>query len=199
MNVLELFPTAVGLFDLGRDLTETELKFLKNQKTTANIGNTTTVKRNLLEEKKLNKLKNFITASIDEYFKTVINPVQDTSLRITQSWCNYSEKDQWHHQHSHPNSFISGVFYVQASKGQDKIFFHRKLLPLLRTPPKEWNPYNSETWWVEVYTGRLVIFPSSLEHRVDKVCTNETRISLSFNTFPTGNFGDDSSLTGLKL
>jgi hypothetical protein len=69
----------------------------------------------------------------------------------------------------------------------------------MRTLPKEWNTFNSESWWVEAYTGRLLIFPSELEHSVENVETEETRISLSFNTFPIGHFGDDESLTGLTL
>lgn len=199
MKILELFPTAVGLFELDRSLTKAELRFLKNQKKAPNLGNTTSQNRNVLASKDLKGLKTFIETSVHKYFSDVINPVQDTSLRVTQSWCNYSEKGQWHHVHNHPNSFLSGVFYVQADENKDRIFFHRRRLAELKTPPKEWNPYNSETWWVEVYTGRLVIFPSWLEHRVERVESDKTRISLSFNTFPIGVFGDDTALTGLTL
>jgi hypothetical protein len=34
---------------------------------------------------------------------------------------------------------------------------------------------------------------------VETVQGNQTRISLSFNTFPVGNIGEEVSLTGLKL
>jgi hypothetical protein len=38
-----------------------------------------------------------------------------------------------------------------------------------------------------------------LTHMVEKVNAAETRISLSFNTFPVGYVGNDDSLTGLHL
>lgn len=199
MDILELFPTAVGVFEFGRDFTKRELQFIKKQPVNLNVGNTVSVNKNLLDSKELGRLHKFIHKSLNVYLEKIINPKQNTSLRITQSWCNYSEKDQWHHKHTHPNSFLSGVLYIQGDKNVDKIFFHRKDLPSMRTPAKEWNPFNSETWWLEVYAGRLLIFPSSLEHSVEKVTSNETRISLSFNTFPTGHFGDDEALTGLNL
>jgi len=58
--------------------------------------------------------------------------------------------------------------------------------------------YNSESWWFEVGTGDLLLFPSSLTHMVETVQEDE-RISLSFNTFPVGYVGDESSLTALHL
>ena len=37
-------------------------------------------------------------------------------LKITQSWINFTKKGEYHHPHAHPNSLISGVFYVEADK-----------------------------------------------------------------------------------
>jgi hypothetical protein len=70
---------------------------------------------------------------------------------------------------------------------------------MIKLPPQEWNLWNSESWWFEVGTGDLVLFPSSLTHMVETVQGTDTRISLSFNTFPVGNIGEEVSLTGLKL
>jgi hypothetical protein len=56
-----------------------------------------------------------------------------------------------------------------------------------------------KAWWFEVGTGDLVLFPSSLTHMVETVKGDQTRISLSFNTFPVGNIGEEVSLTGLQI
>jgi hypothetical protein len=45
---------------------------------------------------------------------------------ITQSWANYTKKNQYHHTHEHPNSFISGVLYINANEAHDKITMHKK-------------------------------------------------------------------------
>jgi len=194
-----LFPIPIGRYELGRDLTAKEFLFLKNQKTRSNMGNTTSKDNTILKNKELTKLRDFLETSISEYFKTVYNPKHQVNLKITQSWTNYTENGQYHHKHAHPNSFVSGVFYVQANKEKDKIYFYRDGYQQIKFPPSEWNVWNSESWWFEVGTGDLILFPSSLTHMVETVQHDQTRISLSFNTFPVGQVGDEMNLTGLSL
>ena len=199
MSLFNLFPTALGLYEIDRELSEDEISFIKGQETRSNMGNTTSVDNTILKNPELKGIKEFIEKSVAEYFKEVYAPKNETTLRITQSWCNYTEPGQFHHKHAHPNSFISGVFYPQANKETDKIYFYRDGYQQLKTPTENFNPYNSESWWMEAYTGRLFIFPSNLTHMVETVQGTDTRISLSFNTFPVGMFGDSGSLTGLDL
>jgi len=199
MGMHNLFPIPVGLYELGRDLTEKELSFLKNQKTRPNNGNTTSVDNTILKARALTQLRDFIETSVSDYFKTVHNPKHKVNLKITQSWTNYTEKNQYHHKHAHPNSFVSGVFYIQADKTKDKIYFYRDSYQQIKFPPQEWNVWNSESWWFEVGTGNLILFPSSLTHMVETVQHDQTRISLSFNTFPVGHVGEEMDLTGLRL
>lgn len=194
-----LFPTPIGRYSLDRDLTSDELLFLKNQETCSNMGNTHSINNTLLKSKKLNQLKNFIEDKVLEYFQTIYNPKQKVNLQITQSWTNYTTKDQYHHKHAHPNSFISGVFYIQANNETDRIHFFHEKYEQIKITPTEWNLWNSESWWFEVGTGDLILFPSSLSHMVQTVKTEDTRISLAFNTFPFGQLGDDKKLTGLNL
>jgi uncharacterized protein (TIGR02466 family) len=198
LAIHNLFPTAVGLYDLGRDLTAKELSFLKNQKTRPNMGNTTSTNNTILKAKELTKLRDFIETSVADYFATTYNPKHNVSLKITQSWTNYTDAGQYHHKHAHPNSFVSGVFYIQADDKKDRIYFYKDGYEQIKFPPKEWNTWNSESWWFEAGTGKLILFPSSLTHMVQTV-EGEQRISLSFNTFPVGQIGEEMDLTGLRL
>lgn len=199
MQMHNLFPQPVGIYKLERDLTAKEVSFIRGQKTRPNMGNTTSVDNTLLRNKELTKLRDFIETSVADYFAQVHNPKHKVSLRITQSWANYTEPGQWHHRHDHSNSFVSGVFYPQANRETDKIYFYRSGFQQIKFPPENWNIYNSESWWFEVGTGDLILFPSSLEHMVETVQGDQTRISLSFNTFPVGNIGDEVSLTKLNI
>lgn len=194
-----LFPQPVGIYKLDRDLTKKEIDFIKDQETRPNIGNTTSKNNTILCNRTLTKLRDFIESSVSDYFKTVYNPKHNVNLRITQSWCNYTEPGQYHHKHAHPNSFVSGVFYPQANCETDKIHFYRDEFQQIKLPPNDWNLWNSDSWWFEVKTGDLVLFPSSLVHMVETVKGEDIRISLSFNTFPVGLVGDEMNLTGLKL
>ena len=192
-----LFPTAVTFFQY-EGITEKETKFLVKQKTRSNTGNTTSIDNNILENKEMKKLKQFIEKSVKEYFKNIYHPKNNVEPYITQSWCNYTKEGQFHHKHAHPNSFISGVFYVQADKTKDKIYFYKEEYKQIKVPAKEYNLFNSESWWFETGTNDLVLFPSNLTHMVEKVVGKE-RISLSFNTFLKGYIGEDIELTGLHI
>ena len=199
MNTHNLFPTAVTYFDFGSKLTDLELKFITEQETRNNDGNTTSVNNNLFESAELAEVARFCEESLQQYFKEVYAPKHDVTPYITQSWANYTKKGQWHHKHGHPNSFISGVFYVQAQKDIDKIYFYKNGYQQIKLPTDNYNLYNSDSWWLGVETGQLILFPSHLTHMVQTVQTDETRISISFNTFLKGYIGNDLELTGLHL
>jgi len=194
-----LFPTAVSYFEFGSDLTEVELNFIKNLEQRNNDGNKTSVNNTLFETAELAEIARFCEESLAEYYKEVYSPKFDVAPYITQSWANFTDKGQWHHKHQHPNSFISGVFYVQAQKDIDKIYFYKDGYSQIKLPAETFNLYNSDSWWLPATTGQLVLFPSHLTHMVQTVETDETRISISFNTFLKGYIGNDLDLTGLHL
>lgn len=197
MKSLLLFPTTIGKFELGRELTDEEMSFVNFQPTYKNTGNTTSNNRAVLKENVLTEIEQFIQKSVAEYVQTTYVPRDDINLQITQSWLNYCKPGEYHHKHVHPNSLVSGVFYVKADKQNDKIMFYQDGYQQLQIIPSEWNVFNSRSWWIEVNTGDLLLFPSHLTHSVEPV-QNE-RISLSFNTFPFGMIGDERNLTALKL
>lgn len=198
MILHNLFPIPVAKFELGREFTPEENAFVIEQPTHKNIGNTTSNDRYVLRHDTFSNLSQFVQKSIDAYFKSVYAPKEDVRLRVTQSWLNYSKPGEWHHKHAHPNSFISGVLYMKAAKEQDRIYFYRDGYQQLKLTTNNWNLYNSESWWLSVETGSLMLFPSSLTHSVATV-QEEERISLAFNTFPVGYVGQEESLTALYL
>jgi uncharacterized protein (TIGR02466 family) len=199
MNIHNLFPLPIGFFRLGRDLTPSELSFVMGQDKYPNQGNVTSANRTILKNKEMTDIRDFIENSMLEYFKEVHDPKGDVALYVTQSWANYTDPGQYHHKHAHPNSFISGVFYPQADRSVDKIYFYKSGYERIKVTPQNWNHWNSESWWFEVGAGDLILFPSHLEHMVETKVGNETRVSIAFNTFLKGRIGVDESLTGLQL
>jgi|TARA_R100001230_G_C5649439_1_gene154748 uncharacterized protein (TIGR02466 family) len=198
MIVHTLFPRTVCFFDLGRNLTKKEINFIMKQKQRPNDGNSTSVNTSLLENKTLEKLKTFISNSFNNYAENVLRIKKDVSLDITQSWANFTKKGEFHHRHSHSNSYLSGVFYVKADDKLDKIMFFKDGYDQIKLEPKDFNIHNSESWFFNVKSNQFAVFPSSLTHMVPATETEE-RVSISCNTFPKGMFGDTSKLTGLEL
>lgn len=196
MIIENLFPTPIGFFRYNGEL---DKDFLVNQPQRPNEGNTSSEDKYLLKHKQLSELRQFIDKSLHEYFMATYCPKNDVHLKITQSWLNWTKPGQFHHKHAHPNSLISGVYYIDARKDNDKIIFYRDGYQRLVLPPAEWNPYNSESWWYPVGAGDLILFPSSLTHMVQPVEGDETRISLAFNAFPIGFLGGEDELTALRL
>jgi uncharacterized protein (TIGR02466 family) len=194
-----LFPTPVVTTNIERPLTNEELSIINyhKQKTYNNAGNITSLDTSIIDQ--FSSLKKFVYTGIQYYVDNVICPNDGVNFYITQSWINYTETGQHHHKHNHPNSIFSGVFYLNAKESVDKITFYSDQYSQITLGTKQWNPFNSSSWWFPVKTGDLIMFPSSLTHMVEQTQSKETRISLAFNVFARGNFGDEKQLTSLIL
>ena len=198
-----IFPTPIYTTKIDRGFTKQELQFVKQQKKHCinNTGNINTKDNYILNRKEFKNIKKFLDKHCKEYLDTVICPKNNIELYITQSWLNYTEADQYHHQHSHPNSVVSGVFYFDSDIEKDKILFskggYQQISP--ETDKEKFNLWNSGTWFFPVETGNLFMFPSSTLHQVETKKGNNTRISLAFNTFYKGSVGSNTELTELIL
>jgi uncharacterized protein (TIGR02466 family) len=196
-----IFPTPIYISKLDKELTPLELKFVdKNKKDFyKNDGNITSNNNYILNEKPFANLKKELDLRVQDYFDKVISPANNITPYITQSWLNYTETNQYHHKHQHPNSLVSGVFYINCHEEHDKIKFFNDNYKTIKLETKDWNIWNSESWWFSVKTGDVILFPSSLIHMVETKQGDNTRISLAFNVFIKGTVGDNKNLTELIL
>jgi uncharacterized protein (TIGR02466 family) len=196
-----IFPTPIYISNLNRELSNKELSFLDKTKlnTFKNEGNTTSNDNYILNQKSFKDLKRELDLKVQDYFDKVISPANNITPYITQSWLNYTETNQYHHKHSHPNSLVSGVFYINCDEEFDKIKFFNDNYKTIKLEIKDWNIWNSESWWFPVKTGNIILFPSSLTHMVETKEGNNTRISLAFNVFIKGKIGNNKNLTELIL
>ena len=198
-----LFPTPIYTTKIDRGFTKQELQFVNEQKKhcSKNDGNINTKDNYILNRKEFKNVKKFLDKCCKDYLDTIICPKNNIEIYITQSWLNYTEANQYHHQHAHPNSVVSGVFYFDSDIKNDKILFtkggYQQISP--KIDKEKFNLWNSSTWFFPVETGNLFMFPSSTTHQVQIKKGNNTRISLAFNTFYKGTIGSDTNLTELIL
>jgi uncharacterized protein (TIGR02466 family) len=200
-NINGIFPTPIYISKLVRELTPLELKFVDKSKKDfyKNDGNITSNNNYILNEKPFANIKKELDLRVQDYFDKVISPANNITPYITQSWLNYTETNQYHHKHTHPNSLVSGVFYINCDDKFDKIKFFKEGYQTIKPEIKDWNIWNSESWWFSVKTGDIILFPSSLTHMVETKQGDNTRISLAFNVFIKGTIGNNKSLTELIL
>ena len=151
----------------------------------------------VLDRPELANIRTFIEAKLHEYVTKIF--ASTDKLVITQSWLNKSKKGESHHEHVHPNSMISGVWYPQIHEQMPPIQFRSKNQRDVSLQTEQYNTFNSATFMLPMKRGELILFPSNLTHSVPANLSDEERISLSFNTWPKGNMGDIKSLTYLPL
>ena len=202
MIIRQLFPEPLYFSKLERVLTKKELKTINEykKKTASNEGNITSSENYVLENKALNNLKKDLHTKVMDYFDKVICTDNPITPYITQSWLNYTKSDQMLQLHTHPNSLVSGIFYISADKKVDSVTFYKGYLDSrIKLDVTKYNIFSSSSCTFPVETGNILLFRSSLVHGVGKKKGNNIRISLSFNVFIKGTVGNKTNLTELIL
>lgn len=188
-----IFPTSVGIYKLDQTINAAEIDFIITQTKHANTGNEFSLNTQILKSAELSRVTNFIHHSLESYWKKVYNPSNNLHIKITQSWVNYTRQGQFHHKHNHPNSVVSGVFYVQTLDDIDRIYFEKPYKDFLLIPSLAYTEFNSKIWWFRSEANTLILFPSYLEHWVEPISKQRVdRISIAFNTFIDGEIGEES-------
>lgn len=103
--------------------------------------------------------------------------------QITGCWANVNPPGAAHALHSHPNNFLSGVYYLQVQPGADTINFHdpRPQAAVIRPPVTGLTACNTDQVVVPVEPGDLLIFPAWLPHSVAPNESSQPRVTISFN------------------
>ena len=157
--------------------------------------------------------KNHLFDELHKWFRECLLMVkrsveyQATDVKITQSWANKAEPGQWHKPHKHPNSVFSGIYYLSEDAVGTTFIL-----------PNIWETYdgaagkvgqsfchflaedmNVVEHVVKAEPGKLLIFPSTLEHGVRPNESENERYTISFNAFVCGDIGSFGNLSGLTL
>jgi len=198
-TIHHLFPTVLFSAQYHKPIKKEILEFTTQQEWIKNTYNLSSKNTFVLKNPLFKKIRKFIQYNIDWYLHNIIKPHWQVKMQITQSWLNASNKGEAHHQHSHANGYLSGVFYINAND-TDNISFHRDVNHYsLNIHSEKLDINNSCNWTMPVKTGLLYIFPSTLGHNVNPVQGENTRMSLAFNVFPTGVLGNETNLTKLTI
>lgn len=190
-QVIPIFPTTITISNIGRSFTQDEMSCMMSFKDQVRDNGSNTKDLYILEQTRLADIKALCHQALQDYLRQVYNPINPDyiEMKITHSWLNFSKKDQFHYKHTHHNSILCGVLYIDAIKEKDTIIFTKADSgENWQVQPKEENPFNMHDVPFSVCTGDLVVFPSNLTHSVPMI-GREGRLSLAFNSFFNGSIG----------
>ncbi len=183
----DIFPTPIGMYDYIKPMSEKELDFIDNLKYVANQGNFISDVKTLLDYPEMKKLRFFFNKCLAEYITETLAPPDTVRHYITHCWANRTNLGEYHHVHKHPNSIVSGVFYIKTVNDRDFITFTKDDSQMFVPIRSSYNNYNATHYDIKATERRLILFPSNLAHQVKPLEGDvETRVSISFNTFITG-------------
>lgn len=196
-----IFPVGIGTYKDDKGPTLNEIDFIKSLEKIKNQYNSTSTENYLLELVEMKRIGEICLQAARDFFEKTFSPnTKECQLYITQSWANFTSKNEKHHRHYHPNSIVSGVYYINAKSQRDRIAFSRPSIDSrIEIIPERINQYNIPGITIPVETSDIVCFPSQLEHMVPDITDNYTRISVSFNTFVKGKIGSKQGLTSVNL
>jgi uncharacterized protein (TIGR02466 family) len=111
------------------------------------------------------------------------------TMIVATCWAVINPKFASNFVHNHPNCVLSGVYYVKAPENCGGIFFKdpRDVAHMFSPAIAEITPWTLQKLTYRATEGKMIIFPSWLNHGVEPNLSDEERICISFNISMTFN------------
>jgi uncharacterized protein (TIGR02466 family) len=159
----------------------------------------------LLDDILLKSLNDKIVAQINKFVVEGLNVKNTVNFKITTSWAMKHDHKDWSQTHSHNNSLISGIVYIDTTPTSGKVIFTNNNVnlfpPSLDVEFEGTNLFNAKSIEFIPEVGTVLMFPSFLKHQVTPNLSFQDRYCIAFNLFPRGTLGtlDLEGLSNLDL
>ena len=182
-NTLSLFPTVIGScvnVPLSKKVLPFAKEVLSNQQNLTNFWNykNTFSNKNISRTLEYKELESFIFDVSNSFRNNILQSEKSfNEIQLFFSEMNYGDQ---HVQHSHANSILSGVFYLDVPENSASLRFHDS------RPYKNFISYQSNhpainpVYDIKPQTGLFLIWQSWIPHEVLKNLS-EGRITAVFN------------------
>ena len=190
MEKVSIFPTSLWKFSITEPerVNEGLAKYIQSLKgdDESSISSLDPVKwhttRMLHRKDKMQELNRFVVDSCRQVLQAT-KIENGENLVVTGAWGNVSGPGSSHHKHTHPNNYLSCVYYVATTAGCNTINFYdpREQVGLIRPKASERTIDNSSEAILVVKPGDLVVFPHWLRHNVSPNTSEVERISIAYN------------------
>jgi len=201
MNKIPAFTIPFYEFMCDEHLITEILDIAKSSEYTPNASNKTSQYR-----LRYKPLILWINQCLDEVKNDLHDESSKFELKVTDCWLNKSSYTEKHHTHSHANSLYSGVLYLTThdKKSTTKFLFPNPFHNLEFTNLFTMGApiITSKKTLVSEITpvaGKMIIFPSHIQHETTTHITRDSRYTVAFNSFVSGVIGVDDNLTRLHI
>jgi uncharacterized protein (TIGR02466 family) len=129
------------------------------------------------------RLEQLLDEHVRRFARQLDFDLRGRKLSMTDCWVNVMSRGVAHGLHLHPQSAISGTYYVQVPEGSSALKFEDPRLDrFMAAPPRRARGGRSRTWvTVPAAEGKLLLFESWLRHEVPAQPVRGQRVSVSFN------------------
>ena len=186
---INLFPSVIHQFDVNgfNEIQDELIDFVYNMREKDPVGHTISNRRGWQSscfsiDNENDVLKKFLTNCLAEF-----PPIKKSVRLFVSAWVNINPPEAFNMKHNHPTSDLSGVLWIKSQKDCGNIIFES---PRSFATHQEIECYNEDfkennnyfhSFSFNPVAGRLIVFPSHLEHHVDFNESQGDRISVSFN------------------
>ncbi len=135
----------------------------------------------------LSELKEEITINILNFVHNHISIERNRWFVIKKSWIIKHNPNDYAHMHHHWGSVFTGVYYLKTPENCGDLVVHKNAITdnfissSYGLKYSKNNLINCDGHSIKADEGRLVIFPSTVYHNVEKNQSNEDRYSIAFD------------------
>ena len=130
------------------------------------------------------QLRRKLDRHVRRYAESLHWELSGRSLEMTDCWLNIMPRGTAHSFHLHPQSAISGTYYVKTPRGCPGLKFEDpRLSQMMAAPPRSADaaPEQQAHIAYPAKAGSVILFESWLRHEVPPNPVSGERISISFN------------------
>lgn len=130
------------------------------------------------------ELAQLLDREVALYAKELQFGCRPKDFKLVSLWVNIMKQGCTHSGHLHPQSVISGTFYLQVPKGGAGLVLEDPRLPLfMHAPPRKKSTPKQQQHFAQIQSkpGEVILFESWLKHEVPVNRSTQDRISISFN------------------
>ena len=188
-KTVNIFPVPVHQFDVNgfSEIQDELIDYVYKMREKDPVGHTISNRRGWQSscfslENEDDILQNFLTNCLSEF-----PPIEKSIKLFVSAWININPPEAFNLKHNHPTSDLSGVLWIKSQKDCGNIVFdsprsfatHQEVECYIEDFKDNNNYFHSFSF--EPVGGRLIVFPSHLDHHVEFNKSQEDRISVSFN------------------
>ena len=188
-NTVNIFPVPIHQFDVNgfSEIQDELIDFVYKMREKDPVGHTISNRRGWQSscfsiDNENDVLKKFLTNCLAEF-----PPIKKSVRLFVSAWVNINPPEAFNIKHNHPTSDLSGVLWIKCSDNSGNIEFDN---------PSGFETYREIDSYIDDFKdrnniypaycfppteGRILIFPSYLQHNVGENQSDEDRISVSFN------------------